>query len=216
MEGLKNDVVCLENHIKRFLPFEPMSYKEAIVRALTREEQDRVYTRWSNAYPPAHELALKLRELKNKPAYHTFCSLLTHKSASSLFKSLCNVGGKEGWFQNNWMWRLRGLIDRLMGGVGTSRGRRSYATLKINDVIDFWRIEDLQKNRRLLLRSEMKLPGKAWLEFRIVEFEDKRRLLLVAHYDTKSLWGKLYWYAFIPFHYRIFKKLLMDIEARSS
>ncbi|MFH1208068.1 MAG: SDR family oxidoreductase [Candidatus Omnitrophota bacterium] len=215
MEGLKNDVVCLENSIKQYLPFEPISYKEAIVRALTREEQDRVHTRWSDAYPPAHELALKLRELKNKPAYHTFCSLVTPKSTSSLFKSLCNVGGKEGWFQNNWMWRLRGLIDRLMGGVGTSRGRRSYTSLKINDVIDFWRIEDLQKNRKLLLRSEMKLPGKAWLEFRIVEFENKRRLLLVAHYDTKSLWGKLYWYACIPFHYRIFKKLLMDIEARS-
>ncbi|MDD5226895.1 MAG: DUF2867 domain-containing protein, partial [Candidatus Omnitrophica bacterium] len=136
MEGLKNDVVCLEDGIKRFLPFEPMSYKEAVVRALTREEQDRVYTRWSDAYPPAHELAIKLHELKSRPAYVTASSVTTEKDASSLFRSLCNVGGKEGWFQNNWMWRLRGLIDRLMGGVGISRGRRSYGRLKINDVID--------------------------------------------------------------------------------
>ncbi len=215
MEGLKNDVVCLEHHIKKYLPFEAMSYKEAIVRALTREDQDRVYTRWSDAYPPAHELALKLHELKNRPAYSTFCSLQTQKSASSLFKSLCHVGGKKGWFQNNWMWRLRGLVDRLLGGVGTSRGRRSHASLKINDVIDFWRIEDLQEDKRLLLRAEMMLPGRAWLEFGITELQGKRQLSLVAHYDTKRLRGKLYWYACLPFHHIIFKKLLMDIEARS-
>jgi uncharacterized protein YbjT (DUF2867 family) len=215
MEGLKNDVVCLENGIKQYLPFEPISYKEAVVRALTREEQDRVHTRWSDAYPPAHELALKLRELKDRPAYSHFSSLLTKKSASSLFRSLCNVGGKEGWFQHNWMWRFRGLIDRVVGGVGTSRGRRSYTSLKINDVIDFWRIEDLQENKTLLLRSEMKLPGRAWLEFGIMESQDQRQLSLMAYYDTKSLRGKLYWYACLPFHYVIFKKLLMDIEARS-
>jgi uncharacterized protein YbjT (DUF2867 family) len=215
MEGLKNDVVCLEDRIKQFLPFETMSYKESVVRALTREEQDRVYTRWSDAYPPAHTLALKLQELKDKPAYSTACSLVTSKSASSLFKSLCNVGGKEGWFQHNWIWRFRGLIDRVIGGVGTSRGRRSYVTLKINDVIDFWRIEDLRENQRLLLRSEMKLPGRAWLEFGITELEGERQLSLTAHYDTKSLWGKSYWYACFPFHSIIFKKLLTDIEARS-
>ncbi len=215
MEGLKNDVVCLENHIKEYLPFEPMTYKEAVVRALTREDQDRVYTRWSDAYPPAHELAIKLHELKDNPAYVSTSSVLTGKSAASLFKSLCNVGGKEGWFQNNWMWRFRGLIDRMMGGVGTSRGRRSYASLKINDVIDFWRIEDLREDQRLLLRAEMKLPGRAWLEFWIKDLKHQRQLSLIAYYDTQSLWGKWYWYASLPFHYIIFKKLLRDIEARS-
>ena len=113
------------------------------------------------------------------------------------------------------MWRFRGLIDRVVGGVGTSRGRRSYTSLKINDVIDFWRIEDLRENKTLLLRSEMKLPGRAWLEFGILESQGQRQLSLMAYYDTKSLRGKLYWYACLPFHYVIFKKLLMDIEARS-
>jgi uncharacterized protein YbjT (DUF2867 family) len=216
MEGLKNEVVCLDDHIKRHLPIKPMSYKEAIVRALTREEQDRVYTRWSDAYPPAHELAIKLHELKEKPAYVTFCSIQTQKSTASLFKALCNIGGKAGWFQNNWMWRLRGLIDRIMGGVGTSRGRRSYISLKINDVIDFWRIEDLKEDQRLLLRAEMLLPGRAWLEFEIKDLQGTRQLGLTAYYDTKSLWGKLYWYACLPFHYIIFKKLLVDIATRSA
>ncbi|OGW81208.1 MAG: epimerase [Omnitrophica bacterium RIFCSPLOWO2_12_FULL_44_17] len=215
MEGLKNEVVCQNILINSYLPFEPMSYREAIVRAISREEQDRVYTRWSDAYPPAHELAIKLHELKTGPAYSTRCSILADKSAESLFKSLCHVGGKKGWFQNNWMWRFRGLLDRMLGGVGTSRGRRSYSSLKINDVIDFWRIEDIKEGQRLLLRAEMKLPGKAWLEFNIEEVDNMRKLSVIAYYNTRSLWGRLYWYGCLPFHFIIFKKLLVDIEKRS-
>ncbi len=215
MEGVTNEVVCQEDLIKHYLPFDPMSYKEAVVRALSREEQDKVSTRWSDAYPPAHELAIKLHELRNGPVYSTRYSLLTKKNAASLFKFICHVGGKRGWFHNNWMWRLRGMIDRILGGVGTSRGRRSYTDLKINDVIDFWRIEDLQQNKRLLLRAEMILSGKAWLEFDIKEEGHQRQLSLTAYYDTQNFWGKLYWYACLPFHGSIFKKLLSEIEKRS-
>lgn len=215
MEGLKNEVICQDDTIKSFFPFEPMSYKEAIIRAMSREEQDRIYTRWSDAYPPAHELALKLRELKDIPTYTAYYSLTTTKRAPSLFGSLCKIGGKEGWFRNNWMWRLRGVLDRILLGVGTSRGRRSYHSLKINDVIGFWRIEDLKEDRRLLLRAEMKLPGKAWLEFNINEKNGKRSLSVIAYYDTHTFLGKTYWYACLPFHHLIFKKLIEDIEKRS-
>ena len=215
MEGLKNEVVCQEQSIKEYVPFKTMSYKESIIRALTREEQDRVYTRWSDAYPPAHELAIKLHELPMEPTFEAQYSLKTTKDSAALFRSLCNVGGKEGWFYNNWLWRARGMIDRLLGGVGTSRGRRSYLQLKINDVIDFWRIEDLQEGRRLLLRSEMKLPGKAWLEFDIEDAGHERTLSLTAFYGTSRFWGKVYWYACLPFHHVIFQNLLEAIEKRS-
>lgn len=215
IEGLKNEVVCQDDAIKGLLPFEPLSYKEAIVRAMSREEQDRVYTRWSDAYPPAHELALKLHEVKDGPAYSARYSLITKKSASSIFSSICKIGGREGWFRNNWMWRLRGMLDRILLGVGTSRGRRSYSSLKINDVIDFWRIEDLKEDKRLLLRAEMKLPGRAWLEFNINEEGDKRVLLVIAYYDTHTILGKIYWYIFLPFHHIIFKKLIEGIERRA-
>ena len=215
MESLKNEVVCQENRIKEYLPFEPLPYKEAIIRALSREEQDKVRTRWSDAYPPAHELEIKLHALKPGPGYSTRYALSTPKSAASLFRSLCNIGGKEGWFENNWLWHMRGMIDRILGGVGISRGRRNYAGLMINDVIDFWRIEDLRENQRLLLRAEMKLPGRAWLEFTIEEAEASRKLSLVAHYDAEGLWGKVYWYACLPFHHFIFKELLIAIEKRS-
>jgi hypothetical protein len=215
MEGLKNEVVCKDNIIHQVIPFETLSYREAIRRALLREEQDKVYTRWSDAYPKDHSLAMKLSELGRIPYYTAAYSLLTVKSAPSLFQSICRIGGKEGWFQNNWVWWLRGMIDRLLMGVGSSRGRRSDASLKINDVIDFWRVEDLKPDERLLLWAEMKLPGRGWLEFKIVPENAKNNFSITAYYDTDTLFGMLYWYAFLPLHNIIFKDLLMQIEKRS-
>ena len=214
LEGLKNDVVCQNQDIRRYLPFDTITYREALVRAMSREEQDAVHTRWSDAYPPAHELAIKLHELQGEPRYTASYSLTTQKSASSLFNSICRIGGRGGWFYNNWMWRLRGAVDRLLMGVGTSRGRRSRSELKINDVIDFWRVEDLIQDERLLLRAEMKLPGKAWLEFVISREGDRSRLCIRPYYDTHTFWGRLYWYLFLPFHQFIFTHLIEQIEKR--
>ena len=215
MEGLKNEVICQDNSIKEILPFQTMGYKEAIIRAMNREEQDNIHTRWSDAYPPAYELAMKLHECVGGPQYSASYSLITEKKASSLFQSICRVGGKGGWFANNWMWRLRGAVDRIFLGVGISRGRKSQATLKIDDVIDFWRTEDIQPNKRLLLRAEMKLPGRAWLEFNIKDGKDERKLSITAYYYTHSLLGKIYWYIFLPFHRLIFNNLIEQIEKRS-
>ncbi len=215
MEGLKNEVICQDETIKTLIPFKPISYKEAILRAMSREEQDRVHTRWSDAYPPAHSLALKLHELKGGPAYTAYSSLITEKDTASIFGSICKIGGREGWFYSNWLWRLRGMIDRILLGVGSLRGRRSYSSVKISDVIDFWRIEDIRFNTKLLLRAEMKLPGKAWLEFNISEEGGKRKLNLIAYYDTHSLFGKIYWYMCLPFHHFIFFNLIKEIEKRS-
>ncbi|MFA6425225.1 MAG: SDR family oxidoreductase [Phycisphaerae bacterium] len=215
MEGLESEVICRNETIKKLIPFKSLSYKEAIIRAMSREEQDIVHTRWSDAYPPAHELAIKLHELKERPAYITGYSLVTEKKAPALFGSICKIGGKEGWFQNNWLWRLRGRIDRLLLGVGISRGRKSQSRLQINDVIDFWRIEDIENDRKLLLRAEMKLPGKAWLEFNISENDNKRNLKITVYYDTHSLFGRIYWYLCLPLHHFIFHNLIKKIESKS-
>ena len=215
MEGLKNEVVCQDGAIKNFIPFKPLSYKEAIIKAMSREEQDKVRTRWSDAYPLDWGLAMKLHELKGSPMYTVRYSLVTTKDASSLFKRICKIGGKEGWFHSNWVWRLRGGIDRILLGVGSARGRKSYSSLRVNDVIDFWRIEDIQDNRKLLLRAEMKLPGKAWLEFNITQENNKQGLNIIAYYHTDNLLGKIYWYACLPFHYFIFHNLIKEIEKRS-
>jgi hypothetical protein len=179
---------------------------------MTRDEQDNVHTRWSDAYPPAHSLAIKLHELELPPRYTSSYSLLTGKGASSLFRSICRIGGKRGWFHNNWMWRLRGIVDRSLMGVGTLRGRRSNTELRVNDVVDFWRVEDLADDKRLLLRAEMKLPGRAWLEFLIDGEAGKNRLSVKAFYQPKGLAGKIYWYLFLPFHHIIFIDLIRQIE----
>ncbi len=215
MEGVKNDVVCQEEVIKFFLPFPALSYREAIVRAMSREEQDRVHTRWSDAYPRSHELAIKLEELNDIPKYTTSYSLITSKHRGALFQSICGIGGREGWFHGNWMWRLRGMMDRIILGVGSSRGRRRYTGLNINDVVDFWRVEDIIPEKRLLLRAEMKLPGKAWLEFLLEGVGEKNRVTINAYYHTSTIWGRIYWYIFLPFHDFIFKGLLRQIVERS-
>lgn len=108
-----------------------------------------------------------------------------------------------------------GILDRILMGVGTSRGRRSDNTLRVNDVIDFWRVEAMECDKMLLLRAEMKLPGKAWLRFDIEEKEDKNIFSVTAFFSVQSIWGRLYWYNFLPFHHFIFLDLLRQIEKRS-
>jgi len=212
LESVKNDVVVSEYAIREHIDFKTIKFKVTLLRSLSREEHDKIATRWSDAYPPAHELAIKLTELSQPPRYISSYSIVTEKEASSLFKSVCQIGGKLGWFNTNWMWRLRGSIDRIFMGVGTSRGRRSASSLRINDVIDFWRVEALSRNKRLLLRAEMILPGKAWLEFIIEEKEQHNILSVVANFQPKGTWGRLYWYIFVPFHYFIFKDLLKQLS----
>ena len=212
MEGLVNEVICQHQTIRELIPFQPLTYKQAIIKAMSREEQDGVRTRWSDAYPPAHELALKLDELKRPPKYISSYSLSTDKSGASLFRSVCKIGGKEGWFYHNWLWRLRGGLDRFLLGVGSSRGRKSSSKLEINDVVDFWRVEDLQLDRKLLLRAEMKLPGKAWMEFMIRRQGSRNVLSVTAYYHTSTVLGHLYWYSCLPLHHFIFANLIKQIE----
>ena len=215
MEGCKDEVICQDNEIKKILPFQPVTYREALLRAMSREEQDKVHTRWSDAYPPAYALAIKLHELEETPQHTNTYSILTQKSAPSLFRSICRIGGKEGWFHSNWLWKLRGGVDRIFMGVGISRGRKNSNSLRINDVIDFWRVEDLKNDELLLLRAEMKIPGKAWLEFHIDREGDKNLLSVRAYYQTQSIFGKVYWFVLLPFHIFIFNNLIKQIEKRS-
>lgn len=216
MQSVTHDVVCQENDILELLPFRRISCKEALLLAVSREEQDTVRSRWSDSYPPDHELAVKLHELSAAPNYSSSYSLLSSKSAEALFQSLSKVGGREGWFNSNLLWRIRGGFDRLLMGVGTARGRRSESTLRVNDVVDFWRVETIERHRLLRLRAEMKVPGRAWLEFRVdPEGERKNRLTVTAYYQSKGLWGQIYWYLFLPFHHLIFYDLIKQIEKRS-
>jgi len=217
LESTANMVVCENNDITNVVRLNLLSYREAVIRALSREDQDRIYTRWSDAYPPAHELALKLTEMERDALYTKATSVSTRKSAAALFSSICRVGGKKGWFNLNWLWKIRGMLDRVLTGVGTARGRRSSSFLRIGDVVDFWRVEDISPDQRVLLRAEMKLPGRAWMEFSInANLDGTRQLTLKTYYQPFGFWGKAYWYACLPLHFFIFSDLIRQIERRSS
>jgi uncharacterized protein YbjT (DUF2867 family) len=215
MESLRNDVVCQGAGIRTFLPFKTMPFDEAIRAAIVKSEQDTVETRWSDAYPPGHEVVPQLDELTERPRFVATYSMVSEKPAEALFLSFCRVGGRNGWFRDNWMWRIRGMIDRILMGVGDKRGRKHHSFVELGEVIDFWRVEDLSENQRLLLRAEMKIPGQAWLEFKIVPAAPNRGLVVSAYFAPRGLLGSFYWYLFLPFHRTIFKDLIQQIDARA-
>ncbi len=215
MGSVMNEVVCNNQEIQHYLPFETVSYRDSLLKANNLERENKINTRWSDAYPPAFELAEHLKAKPHQPDYQSEYFVKTNKEAYSIFNTFCNIGGKQGWFHYNWMWRLRGYIDRIFLGVGSSRGRKNTGKLRVNDVLDFWRVEDIKANQLLLLRAEMKLPGQAWLRFAIHEKEGIRTLSVKTYFYVDSLWGRIYWFMFLPFHYFIFKSLLKQIELRS-
>ncbi|KAA3659610.1 MAG: DUF2867 domain-containing protein, partial [Calditrichaeota bacterium] len=215
MASTVNEVICKSKDKLPDTLYRPISYKEALLRAMTREEQDDVRSRWSDQYPRAHELAIKLKELEKPPYYISSYHLLSENSAEALFASFCKIGGDDGWFHSNWMWRARGMVDRIIFGVGDARGRRSRTSLRVNDVVGFWRVEGRRQNSHLLLRAEMKLPGMAWLEFTIHQIGEMNRLTVTAYFEPQGIPGKIYWYNFLPFHYFIFTNLIKQIDRRA-
>lgn len=215
MESCRSEVVCESRKIRNIIPFKPLSFEQAIARAMDREELDHVHSRWSDTYFPEHLDYIRLDEMTVRPRFVSAYSLLSDKDPDALFYSFCRVGGEEGWFHTSWLWRLRGIMDSLLMGVGTSRGRRTSSNLRIDDVIDFWRVEDLSVGERLLLRAEMKVPGRAWLGFYADHAGNRRRLTVTAYFHPEGMFGHLYWYFFLPFHHFIFTDMMTQIEKRS-
>mgnify|MGYP006169508977 CR=1 FL=1 len=170
-------------------------------------------TRWSDAaYPTAPwqkaqsdpewagEMVLRDRRESN-----------TEASAASVWQAIESIGGEHGWFGSDWLWYLRGLIDRFVGGVGLRRGRRDPNYLRVGDSLDFWRVEELEKEKKLRLYAEMILPGKAWLEFTVDEIDGKTVVSQDALFAPRGLGGQIYWYLVSPFHLFIFPTMLRNI-----
>jgi hypothetical protein len=134
------------------------------------------------------------------------------RNKREVIENIWHIGGEQGWYFGNWMWRIRGVMDKMVGGVGLRRGRRSEVDLKPGDALDFWRVLVADKDAgRLLLYAEMKLPGEAWLEFRIKENNSKKTLLQIATFQPLGLWGRVYWYLVLPFHGLIFPRMAKGI-----
>jgi len=213
VDGLKNELICKSTKAKELFDFTPISYKQAVELALKRSKEGKTETIWFSAYSsgvknkviPVH-LAQKEGMIIEKR------ETIVVATVESTFKAFTSLGGKNGWYANI-LWRIRGYIDLLFGGVGLRRGRRSEIELLPGDPIDFWRVEEIDKNKLLRLRAEMKLPGEAWLQFNVEPtFDNKSILTQIAFFEPKGLWGLLYWYSVYPLHGLIFGGMIKSIK----
>jgi uncharacterized protein YbjT (DUF2867 family) len=214
VSSLKNEVICKDNSIQTIVPVTLLSYEETLRIAFDRIQQRNVVSSWKDAVNH-NSIDQNFLNYVEVPYFGCFRDkrIVEFKHAKEkVIENLWSIGGEQGWFFGNWMWRLRGFADKVVGGVGLGRGRRSETDLKPGDALDFWRVLVADKeNGRLLLYAEMKMPGEAWLEFKVKESPGKKVLIQTATYRPLGLWGRLYWYAVLPFHGLIFPKMAKGV-----
>lgn len=207
-EGLKNPVVCREDRITRLIPRELLGVREAIHAALTQMAERQVETYWSMAGPMPGD-----PDWAGGAVFRDAREMAMDAPAWAVFKAVCRVGGGHGWYAAAWLWKIRGWMDLLVGGPGLRRGRRDPETVGYGEALDFWRVVGLERDRRLALRAEMKLPGQALLEFRIEPRNDRQcTLRQLALFKPRGLFGLIYWYLVMPFHHIVFRGMLRGIE----
>jgi hypothetical protein len=205
---MKNETICRDDAINRIIPHECVSYEDALRLAFKKIEQNSIVSSWKDALNMGYlqsEFMDQIKVPQNGTSEYKVKMPITPDN-DRVFNNIWAIGGNRGWYYWDWIWGLRGFIDKLFGGVGLRRGRTSNDRIAPGDVIDFWRVLLADKaNKRLLLYAEMKLPGEAWLEFKIVERNNERFLSQVATFRPSGLWGRLYWASMFPFHIFIFK-----------
>lgn len=211
IEGLKTETVCENNQATCLMPFPLTPFRQAVERALQATDALEVPTRWTGAQRGMVRQDFDLSAIPARKLFQDRRVLHTSASAKALNQALARIGGTVGWYYADWLWVIRGAIDRAIGGVGLRRGRRHPKQIAVGDAIDFWRVEEYTPYR-LRLRAEMKVPGQAWLEFQIQDnATGVHDLAQTAYYAPRSFWGKLYWYALIPIHFFVFRGLLRGI-----
>ena len=216
VEGLRNPTVVGDNSAQELFDIRPRTLRGAISRALAYEDRKFAQTRWSDALSSGGEVQdwggavfgsrivdSRLAELKVPP--------------SDAFAPVQRIGGERGWYFGTWLWEVRGFLDLLVGGIGVRRGRRHPVDIRVGDALDFWRVERYEPNRLLRLRAEMKVPGRAWLEFDVDQgpAEGTSVLRQTAIFDPHGLMGLLYWYGLYPLHLLVFAGMLRNL-ARSA
>jgi uncharacterized protein YbjT (DUF2867 family) len=209
VEGLRNDVITTDQRIRAWIPVARMTFRQSVERALAEDGAGPLASRWTGATRgPA-------REMSGQPGAALRDERIVHADASpaALFAAVAAVGGTTGWHYANWLWRLRGAIDRALGGVGMRRGRRDPIAVAVGDPIDFWRVEELVPGERLRLRAEMRVPGTATLEFEVGASRDGKGAFLRqrAEFDPSGGWGRAYWTALRPIHAFVFRGLAAGI-----
>lgn len=212
IEGLKSEVTIQNDNAKKyFANIIPISYEDSVRNAIKEIEQNQVISRWNDTTNGVWE-----KNSSNEISQALYIDRkeidISNLDKNKVYQSFTSIGGENGWFAFDFLWEIRGFIDKMIGGVGLKRGRRSQCDLRISDCLDFWKVVDLKENERLLLYAQMKLPGEAWLEFKIKD----NKLIQSAYFYPKGVFGRLYWYGLVPLHYFIFKNMIKSIIKKAS
>ena len=210
VDSLRHDTVVQDRRALDSFPVRPLAVRPAIGRALAEEDRQLARTRWSDAVSSSGGRArwggrrIGSRMVDRQQA-------LTAVEPARAFSPIQRIGGARGWYFTTWLWRLRGMVDLVLGGVGMRRGRRHPIDVRPGDPLDFWRVEAFESDRLLLLRAEMKVPGRAWLQFEVEPASGGSRITQTAVFDPRGLAGLVYWYGLYPVHWLIFRGMLGSI-----
>ncbi len=209
VESMKVEVVCRDNRINQILNVKPEGYIQSIERAFTKIASNQILSSWKDSQVSGIK-KINISDFIDVPNHGCFTDMRVREiiSKEEVINRIWRIGGENGWYHANLLWKIRGMIDKIFGGVGLRRGRTNPTHIEAGDALDFWRV--LYANReegKILLFAEMKLPGEAWLEFKI----EKSKLIQTATFRPHGLLGRLYWYAVLPFHGVIFKGMINKI-----
>ncbi|NBR85845.1 MAG: SDR family oxidoreductase [Proteobacteria bacterium] len=211
VDSLRHPTVVRDDSALRLFPIRPIGVGEAIARALRNEDSSFAQTRWSDALSAAMNTPRHWGGTRLGNRLVDSRSAQVAASPAGVFAAVERIGGGTGWYFATWLWTLRGWLDLLMGGVGMRRGRCDPERLRVGDTLDCWRVEAIQPDQRLRLAAEMKLPGRAWLEFDVQADGNGARLRQTATFDPLGLWGLAYWYGIWPLHQLVFAGMLRGL-----
>lgn len=217
IDGLRNDIVVTNSLARELFPhIGPADYETAIGCVIDDLDAGRIETAWSDALGASRisDGAVRLETQEGMVLERRRIRIAS--SVEDVYRVFTGIGGTRGWYHADWLWRLRGMIDRALGGSGLRRGRRHPDDLRVGDALDFWRVEALEEGRLLRLRAEMKLPGRAWLQYEVWEGDDgSAQLEQTAAFIPRGLAGLLYWHLLYPLHGWIFSGMVRKISKRS-
>lgn len=212
VDSMKITIVGRPNNLSEILNVHPITYREAVEKAFQKIEEDAILSSWKDSIVSGR-FSEKISKYITIPKYGCFKDIKSRKvtNEEEVLNRIWALGGQTGWYYGNFLWKARGFMDKMFGGIGLRRGRTHISKLQPGDALDFWRVLFAdKKEKRLLLYAEMKLPGEAWLEFRI----EKGKLWQKAVFRPKGLWGRLYWYSVLPFHYFIFNGMIDSLAGK--
>jgi len=214
VDSMKNEVVANTEEIEKIIPVNLFGYKESLQRTFRKISQKQIISSWKDSFTDSsfNDLFIRQYQAPTFGCLRDMRKLPFNRKSEEVVQNIWEIGGERGWYYGSFLWKIRGILDKFVGGVGLRRGRRSPNDLKDGDALDFWRVLYANKEEgRLLLFAEMKLPGEAWLEFKVSSKNSQNYLTQTATFRPLGIWGRLYWWLVTPFHAFIFQGMAKNI-----